>query len=53
MAHLLRGKQAGIKNDFSAGLDADSFAIDLVGLPQQLPYQPKAALLIGSDLTFV
>ncbi|OJD34771.1 snare-dependent exocytosis protein [Diplodia corticola] len=28
MAHLLRGKQAGIQNDLSAGLTADHFQID-------------------------
>ena len=30
MAHFLRGKQAGIQKDFSAGLDAQLFAIDEV-----------------------
>lgn len=30
MTHLLRGKQAGIKTDLSAGLDAEYFAIDQV-----------------------
>lgn len=33
MTQFLRGKQVGIKNDLSAGLDPDSFAIDLVRLP--------------------
>lgn len=28
MAHLLRGKQAGIQNDLSAGLTPDHFQID-------------------------
>ncbi|KAL8762649.1 MAG: hypothetical protein Q9184_001403 [Pyrenodesmia sp. 2 TL-2023] len=28
MAHLLRGKQAGVQRDFSAGLNAQKFAID-------------------------
>ena len=37
MAHFLRGKQAGIKNDLSAGLDPDSFAIDQVKFAQQFP----------------
>lgn len=32
MAHLLRGKQAGVQNDFSGGLESDLFAIDLVWL---------------------
>lgn len=31
MAHLLRGKQAGIQNDLSAGVLPDVFAIDDVG----------------------
>lgn len=30
MAHLLRGKQAGIQRDFSAGLNPQLFAIDEV-----------------------
>jgi len=32
MAHLLRGKQAGIQNDLSAGIAPDVFAIDDVRL---------------------
>jgi hypothetical protein len=28
MAHLLRGKQAGVQVDLSAGVNADLFAID-------------------------
>lgn len=28
MASLIRGKQAGIQNDFSAGLTPDLFALD-------------------------
>jgi hypothetical protein len=31
MAHLLRGKQAGIHGDLSAGLGADLFILDHVG----------------------
>ena len=31
MASFLRGKQAGIQRDFSAGLDPQLFAIDEVG----------------------
>jgi hypothetical protein len=31
MAHLLRGKQAGIHNDLSAGLGPDLFVLDHVG----------------------
>ena len=30
MAHFLRGKQAGVQKDFSAGLDPRLFAIDQV-----------------------
>ena len=30
MAQFLRGKQAGIQKDFSAGLDPQLFAVDLV-----------------------
>lgn len=30
MAHLLRGKQAGVQRDFSAGLDPRFFALDEV-----------------------
>lgn len=30
MAHLLRGKQAGISNDLSAGLGPDLFVLDHV-----------------------
>jgi hypothetical protein len=30
MAHLLRGKQAGIHNDLSAGLGPDLFMLDHV-----------------------
>lgn len=30
MAHFLRGKQAGVQKDFSAGLDPRFFAIDQV-----------------------
>ena len=32
MAQYLRGKQAGIQKDFSAGLDPQLFAIDEVSL---------------------
>jgi hypothetical protein len=37
MAHLLRGKQAGIHNDLSAGLNADIFVLDHVGQRPLLP----------------
>jgi hypothetical protein len=30
MSHLLRGKQAGVHNDLSAGLGADLFHLDHV-----------------------
>jgi hypothetical protein len=33
MAHLLRGKQAGVQNDLSAGLGPDLFVIDDVRIP--------------------
>lgn len=41
MAHLLRGKQAGIQSDLSAGLSPDLFAIDEVLLVSV--HQPYAA----------
>nr|OQO20964.1 hypothetical protein B0A51_10241 [Rachicladosporium sp. CCFEE 5018] len=51
MAHLLRGKQAGIANDFSAGLTSDLFALDDLarfGVNSQvstLAYDPVQSLL--------
>ncbi|KAH7055505.1 lethal giant larvae like, C-terminal-domain-containing protein [Macrophomina phaseolina] len=51
MAHLLRGKQAGIQNDLSAGLAPDLFMIDDIrryGLNSQvskLAYDPVQSLL--------
>lgn len=36
MAHFLRGKQAGIQTDLSAGLAPELFAIDDVPLPKLL-----------------
>lgn len=51
MAHLLRGKQAGIQNDLSAGLDSSLFNIDdlaRVGVNSQiscLAYDPVQSLL--------
>lgn len=51
MAHLLRGKQAGIQNDLSAGLQTDHFAIDDLaryGVNSQvsaLAYDPVQSLL--------
>jgi hypothetical protein len=36
MAHLLRGKQAGIQNDLSLGLGPEVFVIDDVSLYVQL-----------------
>jgi syntaxin-binding protein 5 len=40
MAHLLRGKQAGIHNDLSAGLGPDLFVLDHVCACG--PYAPPA-----------
>jgi hypothetical protein len=37
MAHLLRGKQAGIQNDLSLGLGPELFVIDDVSLKIRLP----------------
>ncbi|PNS21376.1 Lethal(2) giant larvae SRO7 [Sphaceloma murrayae] len=51
MAHLLRGKQAGIQNDLSAGVTADIFAVDDLarfGVNSQicaLAYDPVQSLL--------
>lgn len=51
MTHLLRGKQAGIQNDLSAGLDASFFKIDDIarfGVNSQvscLAYDPVQSLL--------
>ncbi|KAK3055784.1 Lethal(2) giant larvae sro7 [Extremus antarcticus] len=51
MAHLLRGKQAGIQNDLSAGLDSSLFNIDDIarfGINSQtscLAYDPVQSLL--------
>ncbi|KAL9040948.1 MAG: hypothetical protein Q9180_001596 [Flavoplaca navasiana] len=58
MAHLLRGKQAGVQRDFSAGLDPQLFAIDEVaryGINSQisaLAYDPVQSLLaVGTNDT--
>ncbi|KAL8915614.1 MAG: hypothetical protein Q9172_006846 [Xanthocarpia lactea] len=58
MAHLLRGKQAGIHRDFSGGLDPQLFAIDEVaryGINSQisaLSYDPVQSLLaVGTSDT--
>lgn len=51
MAHLLRGRQAGIQNDLSSGIGSDVFAIDDVaryGINSQiscLAYDPVQSLL--------
>ncbi|KAK5126380.1 hypothetical protein LTR85_010616 [Meristemomyces frigidus] len=51
MAHLLRGKQAGIQNDLSAGITSDLFNIDDIaryGVSSQiscLAYDPVQSLL--------
>ncbi|KAL9128366.1 MAG: hypothetical protein Q9217_002945 [Psora testacea] len=60
MAHFLRGKQAGIEKDLSAGIDPQLFAIDEVtryGINSQvcaLAYDPVQSLLaVGTkDTTF-
>ncbi|KAI4238717.1 MAG: hypothetical protein LQ349_000899 [Xanthoria aureola] len=58
MAHLLRGKQAGVQRDFSAGLDPRFFAPDEVaryGINSQigaLAYDPVQSLLaVGTNDT--
>ncbi|KAL9596180.1 MAG: hypothetical protein Q9219_005966 [cf. Caloplaca sp. 3 TL-2023] len=58
MAHLLRGKQAGIRRDFSASLNPQHFAIDEVtryGINSQiscLAYDPVQSLLaLGTNDT--
>ena len=58
MAHLLRGKQAGIQNDFSSGLEASIFNIDQIaryGVNSQiacLAYDPVQSLLaVGTKRT--
>ncbi|KAL8651278.1 MAG: hypothetical protein Q9210_003352 [Variospora velana] len=58
MAHLLRGKQAGLQRDFSAGLYPQLFAIDEVarfGINSQigcLAYDPVQSLLaVGTNDT--
>ncbi|KAL8691682.1 MAG: hypothetical protein Q9218_003157 [Villophora microphyllina] len=58
MAHLLRGKQAGVQRDFSAGLNPQLFAIDEVaryGINSQisaLAYDPVQSLLaVGTNVT--
>ena len=58
MAHLLRGKQAGIQNDLSAGINSDFFAIDDLaryGINSQistLAYDPVQSLLaVGTRST--
>ncbi|KAG8529200.1 uncharacterized protein KY384_005835 [Bacidia gigantensis] len=56
MAHFLRGKQAGIQKDFSAGLDSRLFAIDEVaryGVNSQvsaIAYDPVQSILaVGTN----
>ncbi|KAI9894163.1 MAG: hypothetical protein M1814_004017 [Vezdaea aestivalis] len=58
MTHFLRGKQAGIQNDFSAGLASDLFMIDDIaryGINSQinaLAYDPIQSLLaVGTKET--
>lgn len=55
MAHFLRGKQAGVQNDLSAGLDPELFAVDDVRLrtpanPGQCPVAWNWQLTIDSLL---
>lgn len=38
MAHFLRGKQAGIKKDFSVGIDPDFFAVDQVQISPKIEH---------------
>ncbi|KAF2011663.1 hypothetical protein BU24DRAFT_426747 [Aaosphaeria arxii CBS 175.79] len=56
MAHLLRGKQAGIPNDLSAGLGSDLFVLDhirnygLNSLVSQIAYDPVQHLFaVGTN----
>ncbi|KAF2278310.1 uncharacterized protein EI97DRAFT_373006 [Westerdykella ornata] len=56
MAHLLRGKQAGVHNDLSAGLGPDLFVLDYVrtyGLNSQvsqIAYDPVQSLIaVGTN----
>lgn len=58
MAHLLRGKQAGVQNDLSAGLGPDLFVIDDIsrfGINSQISqiaYDPVQSLLaVGTNDT--
>ncbi|KAH7138149.1 lethal giant larvae like, C-terminal-domain-containing protein [Dendryphion nanum] len=58
MAHLLRGKQAGVPNDLSAGLGPDLFVLDHIntyGLSSkisQIAYDPVQSLLaVGTNET--
>ncbi|KAF2459377.1 lethal giant larvae like, C-terminal-domain-containing protein [Lineolata rhizophorae] len=58
MAHLLRGKQAGIQNDLSAGITSDLFAVDDLGRYgvgsqiSQIAYDPVQSLLaVGTNDT--
>lgn len=51
MAQFLRGKQAGIQRDFSAGLDPQRVAVDLV--PLQMSTSPETVQLsarVGSPV---
>ncbi|GAD99096.1 SNARE-dependent exocytosis protein (Sro7), putative [Paecilomyces variotii No. 5] len=58
MAHFLRGKQAGVQNDLSAGLDPELFAVDdfaRYGINSQISaiaYDPVQSLLaVGTSDT--
>lgn len=52
MAHLLRGKQAGVPNDLSAGLGADLFVLDHVCLHRHAaaPLVPARGAAVASHL---
>jgi hypothetical protein len=45
MAHLLRGKQAGVHNDLSAGLGPDLFVLDYVGSSYAPTTTPCASII--------
>lgn len=47
MAHLLRGKQAGIQDDLSAGITPGAFLIDDVSCPERLHGLPSNLLQIN------
>ena len=46
MAHLMRGKQAGVQNDFSGSISPEFFAIDDVG---SVPFPTSVQPLSGAQ----